>query len=634
MLGAVACAILGCGSEPSAPEVTAPRPEAPAPGIPVTPPASDPLASGVIVSAPIARNSGGNSSSADTVAYVSAAPGSVPGAVAASVGTRGTVAQSLAAIEGGFDPVSLHANAGDEVTVVVIDSAGATTTITSTVKSGQRPRVVRTSPGPRHTDIPLNAVIKVVFSTPIAPENVAAGVHLMRDDDLVSTTVISSADGLVYDLVPASPLAPGTNYQVVVSGDVADMNGTLLGQEVTSTFTTITTQADPPPNVPLPASFQTFWPNGMWLEQALPVGGTSLLTVMAPGGTERYPAFAGQGWTSDAPAISSVSQVAGKTAVGEVSALQPGRARITFTALGSDVTMEQVVFGPLPPSTLASVRVLISRGGQLVVMNGDGTNQSAISTPGPAYMPSVAGDGRIVYSTAPLHVANTISSAATIGGVLYVREVSGAVRQLTSGAGVATCPAWSPDGLRVAYSLSVGPMSEWGKGPTQLRVVNGDGSGDRLLADGREPVCPHWHPNGTSIAFSGVEGPDADSEFYVVNSIDVESGQVSHLNPALWHAGPWAPDGSFMLSESSGKRLDIGANVVMDLYFGAASVAFMNARWTSLSSDGQLVMYVQQRIRTSDAVLEIWLATPDGLFRSKLMEMPYAAEVPGQAFMP
>jgi hypothetical protein len=116
------------------------------------------------------------------------------------------------------------------------------------VKSGQRPRVVRTIQARGHTDIPLNAVIKVVFSTPIAPENVAAGVHLMRDDDLVSTTVISSADGLVYDLVPASPLAPGTNYQVVVSGDVADMNGTLLGQEVTSTFTTITTQADPPPN--------------------------------------------------------------------------------------------------------------------------------------------------------------------------------------------------------------------------------------------------------------------------------------------------------------------------------------------------------------------------------------------------
>jgi hypothetical protein len=99
---------------------------------------------------------------------------------------------------------------------------------------------------------------------------------------------------------------------------------------------------------------------------------------------------------------------------------------------------------------------------------------------------------------------------------------------------------WAPSpGFRVAYREG-----------EALRVVGGDGTGDRLLAEGVAPVAPAWLPaEGRAVlAYAG-----ADARVHVV---DTSSGEE------LWSAdtGPppeqlvWSPDGALLLVATAGDR--------------------------------------------------------------------------------
>jgi len=65
--------------------------------------------------------------------------------------------------------------------------------------------------------------------------------------------------------------------------------------------------------------------------------------------------------------------------------------------------------------------------------------------------------------------------------------------------GRVTAAAWSPDGLKIAYLVS----SARG---TALRMIEGDGSPDRLLARGVFPVRPTWRADSLAVAYVDARG--------------------------------------------------------------------------------------------------------------------------------
>ena len=120
---------------------------------------------------------------------------------------------------------------------------------------------------------------------------------------------------------------------------------------------------------------------------------------------------------------------------------------------------------------------------QIWTMNADGSGQTQFSgitqpTPtGPAWSP----DG--------------MKLAFSSGGEIWVINANGTNElRLTTTASTDTDPAWSPDGLKIVFA----------KGGSGITVINADGSNEMPLAGGGGG--PAWSPDGTKIAYRGSSG--------------------------------------------------------------------------------------------------------------------------------
>jgi hypothetical protein len=135
---------------------------------------------------------------------------------------------------------------------------------------------------------------------------------------------------------------------------------------------------------------------------------------------------------------------------------------------------------------------------------------------------------------------NGLFVVATDGRRVVALEPGGEPRWSLSRPSPVADARWAPTpGFRVAYR----------EGAT-LRVVDGDGTDDRLLARGVAPIAPAWLPREgrTVLAYADAAGR--------VHVVEADSGEE------LWSARPaaepeklvWSPDGRLLLVVTAGSR--------------------------------------------------------------------------------
>ena len=172
------------------------------------------------------------------------------------------------------------------------------------------------------------------------------------------------------------------------------------------------------------------------------------------------------------------------------------------------------------------------------------------------------------------------------GGELRAVEPGGRVRWSLSRSGRITAARWAPvDGFRIAY-LSGG----------SLRVVAGDGTGDRRLGAAR-PVAPAWRPDGDHV-LAYVD------RLRRVRVVAVDSGRELWRTRPLGHGVTelaWSPDGTRLLVATGGQWRLLGRDgLLLSRRSLPAGFVADDFAW---SPDGRRVALVRRNERRSEVVL-------------------------------
>jgi hypothetical protein len=167
--------------------------------------------------------------------------------------------------------------------------------------------------------------------------------------------------------------------------------------------------------------------------------------------------------------------------------------------------------------------------------------------------------------------------AAVRGNELRALEPDGAVHWSVARAGRLASPRWSdatPPCCRIAYLAG-----------RTLRVVNGDGTDDRLLVAGVAPVAPAWRPHTHVLAYADTSG--------LVHLVEADSGRrVRTIRPAHRPTGlEWSSDGRVLLARGSHSLELFGPGRRHLEPLGPGAVPVIDA---ALSPDSRTIAFIQQ----------------------------------------
>jgi hypothetical protein len=124
---------------------------------------------------------------------------------------------------------------------------------------------------------------------------------------------------------------------------------------------------------------------------------------------------------------------------------------------------------------------------------------------------AVYGGGRLWLASPSLNITGRPYSAAELSpGAINIAVGSGHrldVVRLSDGsiawshptAGRVVAAAWAPIGTEIAYVVE-------SHGGAQLRMIEGDGDHDKLIAGSVSPVTPSWRADSLALAYAGADG--------------------------------------------------------------------------------------------------------------------------------
>lgn len=420
---ALAAGLASCGDAPNAPEPAGQQPIQPfVLSEPVASAGASPV--GPATAAPSARTG-------EPVVFVSLPPGTAPEGTGATITNQASGLEVVAALrDGGVDPVPVPAAVGDTIIVTIPNPTGPAVQLKAAVPARRAPVVVRTIPRPGGTDVPLNQIIVVVFSEPLAAPSVGpTSIQLLQGGIAVAGTVrLLDSSHVTAAFVPTAPLQPNASYRLAVSGTVSDLDGDHLDAAVDQGLTTGSSLLGPVTLVAVsPASI------------VVPVGRlvqfTALLTDAA----------------SDTLVGRSVTWQTGDSTVARVAANgvnmgivvrgeTPGSTTIMATGDGVTGVAVVTVVGPLPSLSFSALSAGydhtcgLTTGGSLYCWGENNDGQ--------------LGNGGATRSPYPTAVAGGLT-AASVGTGLW-RSCA------LTGAGAAWC--WGDSGLTNVITLGTGAL--------------------------------------------------------------------------------------------------------------------------------------------------------------------------------
>jgi dipeptidyl aminopeptidase/acylaminoacyl peptidase len=195
--------------------------------------------------------------------------------------------------------------------------------------------------------------------------------------------------------------------------------------------------------------------------------------------------------------------------------------------------------------------------------------------------PSFAPDGR---SLAVTWFESTDEGRDTAIAILGVGAKS---RRIISGTEHGEFPAWSPDGSTIAYA-----SNDYQLGGTRLRVMDADGSNNRMLTDNGDvtsaTLSPAWSPDGKRIAFVGTNFFGSTAAWIV----DRDGRHRRKLAPVASDADlvSWRPDGKKLLVSGA-----IGEPAIVDPATGKKTDVDRNAPAAIWSGGGNQVLFFGPR---------------------------------------
>lgn len=192
------------------------------------------------------------------------------------------------------------------------------------------------------------------------------------------------------------------------------------------------------------------------------------------------------------------------------------------------------------------------------------------------------------------------TSTRTGASQVYLRAVNGAEKQLTTNAGGAGAPVFSPDGSRIAYTAG-----------SDIWVMHADGTHKvNLTHNAKNNADPTWSSDGTKIAFISTRDV-MSGEIYSMPAGGGTPHRITH-NAMTERNLSWAPTGTRIAFDAAGNGATPNSQIWLAAVANGALTNISNNTYNDgspdYSPDGTRIVFTSDR----QAGGNIWLMNADG----------------------